>query len=208
MSGQTTGRSVEALGSNNPSVIAVKPAAKKQKPSGREKVDRVLQEIRSCLSKPDAGRTRDERTDALVGALALALSLIELANVKGNKGTRKALVKKVHAIEGERTPRRPAKLLLQVVKVCFPKSKISDQSQYTRFIAGCLIQGWSSEDVERRFDKLRAKSRQRRAAERAAGKRGRPAMGIKEFAKKGNKLLKTPRMLNLRLPHLLAALRP
>lgn len=178
----------------------------KSKSSGSAKVKTVLRKIRECLAENTDGMTRDQKTENRVRALALALGLIERANTKDNKGTRNALVKEVRALKKERAAQRPAKLLLQVVKVCFPKAKISDQSQYTRFIAACLIEDWSSGQVLKRFIKRRAKSRERNARLRSADKKYAPAVGIKEFAKRGNVLLKNGRLLRLKLPVLFAAL--
>jgi len=185
---------------------ATPAATVKTKLSGPEWLDAALKKIRKCLAQETAGMSRDERTDLRVRALALALGVIERANQKGNKGTRNAVVRKVKDQAKERTPRQPAKLLLQVVKVCFPKSKVSDQSQYTRFIAACLMEDWTSSQVVKRFAARREKSRQRNAERRSANKKYRPAVGIKEFAKVGKVLLKDRKMLRHKLPVLMDAL--
>lgn len=186
--------------------LSPKPAPSVKSKSGAVHVKVALRKIRGCLAENTAGMPRDKQTENRVRALALALGLIERANTKGNKGTRNALVKEVRALKQERAARRPAKLLLQVVKVCFPKSKISDQSQYTRFIAACLIEDWSSDQVLKRFIKRRANSRERNAQLRSADKKYAPAVGIKEFAKSGNVLLKNGRLLRSKLPVLFDAL--
>jgi len=186
--------------------LSLKPAPSVKSKSGAVHVKVALRKIRDCLAENTAGMPRDKQTENRVRALALALGLIERANTKGNKGTRNALVKEVRALNQERIARRPAKLLLQVVKVCFPKSKISDQSQYTRFIAACLLEDWSSGQVLKRFIKHRAKSRERNAKLRSADKKYEPAVGIKEFAKRGNVLLRNGRLLRLKLPVLFDAL--
>jgi hypothetical protein len=193
-------------------VTTPKKAASKRK--GADWLDARLRKIRRCLVA-ERRQTREEQLEALVRALALTLGIIERANDRRRKATRKALVERVKTQINERVPRTPSKLLLQVVKVCFPDAKISDQSQYSGFLTACLRKGWDATSMERKFFALRAKSKARVAKEIATNrdkpkhkrKDYKPAVGIKELvARERDKFVPTD-WVGDKLPVLIKALK-